>query len=97
MESLRTDELFGGAPVDRVETKLRFNTEIQASRRGVPAWRVHVSCGDQMRRTVVPVTVWAAEEPELRRGQVVRFQDVVIGASEQGRLWVTAGSWVVAK
>lgn len=93
MESIKTDELYTGTRVRAVSAKLEYQSDVQATRRGVPAWRIEVSLGDEYKRLTVFVTVWAKEVPVLVEGDVVTFSGVTIGATERGRLWVLADAW----
>lgn len=96
MDSIKIDELSTGARVKSVSAKLEFQSEVQATRRGVPAWRIEVSLGDDFHRLTVFLTVWSADPPLLVEGDVVTFKGVTVGATEKGKLWVTAESWAEA-
>jgi hypothetical protein len=93
MEAIKIDELISGARVRSVSAKLEYQSDVQATRRGVASWRVEVSLGDEYRRLTVFVTVWSKDAPSLVEGDVAAFTGVTVGATEKGRIWVTAESW----
>lgn len=93
MEAIKIDELSTGARVKSVSPKLGFQSEVQATRRGVPAWRVEVSLGDEYHRLTVFLTVWSTDVPVLVEGDIVTFTGVTVGATDKGKLWVTADAW----
>lgn len=94
MEAIKIDELNTGARVRSIAAKLEFQSDdVQATRRGVPAWRVEVSLGDQYQRLTVFLTIWSVNTPSFVEGDVVSFTGVTVGATERGRLWFTAEAW----
>lgn len=97
MESIPTDELYTGAEVISVGPKMKFGTEERSFRREVPAWTMAVSLGDRRSRGTTRVTIWQAEEPAVAEGQFVRFAGVQVGASDAGKVFVTAETWGLKK